>query len=68
MRRLILVLPILLCLVACAEPQPEPPPLTRRQKDSAVAKLPVPGARGVGRALDVLEASEARAAALDSIR
>jgi hypothetical protein len=54
--------------VACAEPQPEPPALTRRQKDSAVANLPVPGARGVGRALDVLEASEARAAALDSIR
>ena len=44
MRRLILTLPFLLVLGACAEPQPEPPPLTRRQKDSAVANLRVPGA------------------------
>lgn len=68
MRRLIPTLPILICLLACAEPRQDPPALTRRQKDSAVARLPVPGARGVGRALEVLEASEARAAALDSIR
>ncbi|MGE0158045.1 MAG: hypothetical protein AB7T31_01465 [Gemmatimonadales bacterium] len=41
--------------------------LTRRQKDSIVATMPIPGARGVGRALDAQDASRERAAALDSI-
>lgn len=41
--------------------------LTRRQKDSIIATLPIPGSRGVGRALDAQDASRERAAALDSI-
>lgn len=41
--------------------------LTRRQKDSIIATLPIPGARGVGKALDALEKSNARAAQHDSI-
>lgn len=41
--------------------------LTRAQKDSIVADLPVPGASGVGRALDARDRANARAADLDSI-
>jgi hypothetical protein len=42
--------------------------LTRRQKDSLIATMPmIPGSRGVGRALDAQDASRERAAALDSI-
>lgn len=41
--------------------------LSRRQKDSIIATLPIPGARGVGKALDALEKSNARAAQHDSI-
>lgn len=41
--------------------------LTRRQKDSLIATMPIPGARGVGRALDAQDRSRERAAALDSI-
>ncbi len=41
--------------------------LTRREKDSLIATMPIPGARGVGRALDAQDASRERAAALDSI-
>ncbi len=41
--------------------------LTRRQKDSIIATLPIPGARGVGKALDALEKSNARAAQHDSV-
>ena len=41
--------------------------LSRRQKDSIIATLPIPGARGVGKALDALEKSNVRAAQHDSI-
>lgn len=41
--------------------------LTRAQKDSIVAGLPVPGASGVGAALRARDAAGARAAELDSI-
>ena len=41
--------------------------LGRRQKDSIISTLPVPGSGGVGRALDAQDASRERAAALDSI-
>jgi hypothetical protein len=41
--------------------------LTRRQKDSLIATMPIPGAGGVGRALDAQDRSRERAAALDSI-
>jgi hypothetical protein len=63
---LILLLPGLL---ACEPPRPEPPDqLTRRQKDSVVAQSRLPGARSVGKALEVLEASEDRAASIEAIR
>ena len=41
--------------------------LTRRQRDSIISTMPIPGARGVGRALDAQDAARARADQLDSI-
>jgi hypothetical protein len=41
--------------------------LTRRQRDSIISTMPIPGSRGVGRALDAQDRSRERAAALDSI-
>ena len=41
--------------------------LTRRQKNEIISTLPIPGARGVGRALDVSDQLQARANAHDSI-
>ena len=41
--------------------------LTRRQKDSILATLPVPGAGAVGKALDAADAARARAEAHDTI-
>jgi hypothetical protein len=42
--------------------------LSRRQRDSIISTMPIPGARGVGRALDAQDAARARAEQLDSIR
>ncbi len=42
--------------------------LTREQKDSIVADLPVPGASGVSGAMGARDRANARAAELDSIR
>jgi len=41
--------------------------LTRRQRDSLISTMPIPGAGGVGRALDAQDASRDRSRALDSI-
>ncbi len=41
--------------------------LTRRQKDSIISTLPVPGAGAVGKALDAADAAKARAERLDTI-
>ena len=41
--------------------------LTRRQRDSLVSELPVPGAGGVRGAMDAADAIEARNARLDSM-
>jgi len=62
---------LLVLLAGCGKPKPQTASVegaSRRQMDSAVARLPVPGAKAVDRALGVLEASQARAATLDSIR
>ncbi len=42
--------------------------LTRRERDSIIATMPIPGASGVGRALDASDRARDRANALDSIR
>ncbi len=41
--------------------------LSRAQKDSIAASLPIPGAGGVGRALQARDAAAARAVAHDSM-
>jgi hypothetical protein len=41
--------------------------LTRRQRDSLVSELPVPGAGGVRGAMDAADAIEARNAQLDTM-
>ena len=42
--------------------------LTRGQKDTIISQLPIRGSRGVGRALQAVEQSQARALQHDSIR
>jgi hypothetical protein len=42
--------------------------LTRAQKDSIVAELPIPGASGVGAALQARDRANARTAGHDTIR
>ena len=42
--------------------------LSRRQRDRIISELPVPGASGVGRALDATDLARERAERLDSIR
>lgn len=41
--------------------------LTRAQRDSIAASLPIPGARGVGAAMQARDAANARTQAHDSI-
>jgi hypothetical protein len=41
--------------------------LTRRQRDSIISTMPIPGAGGVGRALRAQDAARDRAAEHDSI-
>lgn len=41
--------------------------LTRRQKDSLIADMPLPGAGAVGRALDAQDAARERAERLEAI-
>ncbi len=41
--------------------------LTRRQKNEIISTLPIPGARGVGRALDVSDQLAERAQAHDTL-
>lgn len=41
--------------------------LTRRQKDSAVAESGLPGAQGVGAAMEASDAARERAARIDSL-
>ena len=58
-------------LCACgggdAETQTAADTLTRDQKDSIIAELPIPGAGAVGRALDARGAANARTEAHDTL-
>ena len=49
-------------------PADSPPERTRAQRDSLLSTLPVPGAQGVGRALDATGAAAERARQHDTIR
>jgi len=71
MRRVLIVAAAVLGVWACgesAEYQEAVDTLTRRQKDSLISEMPVPGAGAVGRALDVQDLTRQRAAEMDSIR
>jgi ABC-type glycerol-3-phosphate transport system substrate-binding protein len=73
MRRTLL-LAALLALAACSGEAPpadattQADTLTRRQRDSIIAEMPLPGAGVVGAALEPADAAEARARAHDTIR
>ncbi len=71
MKRTWIVAAAVLCVVACGQSAGDTAnsadTLTRRQKDSLIATMPIPGARGVGRALDAQDRSRERSDALDSI-
>jgi hypothetical protein len=61
-----------LALFACTGPSQEqhaidPDTLSRRQKDSILSTLPIPGAGAVGRALEASDTAAARGQRLDSI-
>jgi hypothetical protein len=68
------VLSIMLLVSSGCRDRPEEPAaqavdrdtLTRRQRDSISATLPIPGAQGIGRALSASDAARARAAQHDS--
>jgi hypothetical protein len=55
-----------LAVAACGSEPAEQTELTRAQKDSIVADLPIPGASGVAGALQARDRANARAAQLDS--
>lgn len=71
MRRFLAAIAVSLTLAACQVPEPElavdRDTLTRRQKDSITATLPIPGASGVGRALRAADAAKARADQHDAL-
>ena len=55
---------------ACSDPNDgtaEQDTLSRRQRDSLVGELPIPGAKGVHRAMEAADSAEARRRMLDSI-
>ncbi len=72
--RTVFVFAVALILIACPGPSPDSTggsassdELTRRQKDSIISTLPIPGASAVGRALDAADAARVRALAHDTI-
>ncbi|MDT8368894.1 MAG: hypothetical protein RQ745_06775 [Longimicrobiales bacterium] len=73
MRRRAGVLLLAAALAGCPEPSADRPPandrdtLTRRQRDSITATLPLPGAGAVGGAMGAADAASARAARHDSL-
>lgn len=64
---MLLITLVAACGPAASDDPPQATELSRRQKDSLVAQMPVRGAGAVGKALDALEASERRAEAHDTI-
>ncbi|MDA0329175.1 MAG: hypothetical protein O2958_09230 [Gemmatimonadetes bacterium] len=72
MKRRLIVLVTGLLASACGQDtgdaQSSADTLTRAQKDSIVATLPIPGASGVGRALEARDRANARTDAHDTIR
>jgi len=68
LRRLFgLALLIALSTLSCSKSNDRRAPLTERQRDSILAREPLPGASVVGRALEVSDTAAARAARIDSM-
>lgn len=72
MKRILITAATVLAVGACGEgagddAQTAADTLTRRQRDSLISEMPLPGAGGVGRALDAQDRARERAEALDSI-
>ena len=71
MRRVVIVAVSVVGVWACGrsagEAETAADTLSRRQKDSIVSTLPVPGAAGVRRAQEAADRARERAALLDSI-
>ena len=72
--RAVLTFAFALILTGCPGPSPDSggesassDELTRRQKDSIISTLPIPGASAVGRALDAADDARVRALAHDTI-
>lgn len=51
---------------ACGGSEPAKRELTRREKDSIIARSPIPGARAVGTSMKSADSAAARQARLDS--
>ena len=66
-RLLFLLVLVLAAIAACTgkEPAGSKRELTQRQRDSVLAETPLPGAKVVGRALEVSDSTAARAKRLD---
>ena len=71
MKRVLVAVAAVLSVWACGESagdaQTAVDTLTRRQKDSLISEMPLPGAGAVGKALDAQDRARERAEALDSI-
>jgi hypothetical protein len=67
-KRLLLLTAVALCAAACAKTDTEDgrANLTERQKDSLIARSPIPGAKAVQKSLNVADSAAARQARLDS--
>jgi ABC-type glycerol-3-phosphate transport system substrate-binding protein len=73
MKRRLLVAAVTLGVAACAQsaPDTEAPAadtLTRRQKDSIISTLPIPGASKIGDALKAVDRANARVQQYDTMR
>jgi len=72
MKRRLIVAVAMLGVWACGESagdaQTAVDTLTRRQKDSLISTMPIPGAGAVGRAMGAVDAANARVLAHDTIR
>lgn len=70
MKKKLMPLAIALAMAACqgsGDAEMAADTLTRAQKDSIVADLPIPGANGVGNAMRARDLANERSAVLDSI-